>query len=264
MQEAIRKAYLAGSWQWPALAHRGPEEFAKHVDQLAASGSDVERHGAELFLAFCCGRNEDMAIRILEQCYHGELDVHLVRSGFDDATRQDVFQQLMLHLCAGNQPRILTYAGKASLAAWLKVATLRFAINMKPRTPVANSELGELAISRLVDETLSPELQLTIEGARPLFQAGLARAMSKLSDRDRTILRLFFAEGVSNESIAKLYGVHRATSARWIADIRRRIFDEVHLTVTRDFGLRSSEFESLALLIRSELQLSFRHLFGAA
>lgn len=240
-----------------------PEDFARHVQHLALTVPNMQQHGVELFLAFCCG-NSEAAIRTLQHVYRRELDEHLKRAGFDESTRQDVLQQLMLHLCAGDQPRILTYAGKASLCSWMKVATLRLAINMKPRNPVARSEIGELAISHLVDETRSPELRLAIEGARPLFQAGLARAMSSLSDRDTTLLRLFIVEGVSNESIAKLYGVHRATSARWIADIRRRILDEVQRTVTRDLGLHSSEFESLAWLVKSELQLSFRRLFGAA
>lgn len=264
MQEAIQNAYLAGKQQWPDLAHPTPEAFTRHVLHLAPSEANVQQHGIELFLAFCCGSNDGVAVRTLHQAYHRELDEHLNRAGFDETTRQDVLQQLMMHLCAGTHPRVLTYVGRASLCSWLKVATLRFAINMKPRIPVARSDVGELAMAHMVDEALSPELNLAIEGARPLFQAGLARAMALLSERDTTLLRLFVVEGVSNESIAKLYGVHRATSARWLADIKRRILDEVQRTVTREFGLHSSEFQSLAYLIRSELHLSLGCLFGAA
>jgi RNA polymerase sigma-70 factor, ECF subfamily len=264
MHEAIRKAYLAGKLEWPAVEHRTLDDFANHVHRVSAKPSDLGRHGTDLFLALCCGSNDGRAVRILERKHRSNLDIYLERSGFDEPTRQDVLQQLWLHLCAGPQPRILTYAARASLAAWTKVAALRFAIHMKPCVPLANTDVGEIAICNFVAENASPELKLTVEYAKPLFQSALALAMSLLSDRDVTILRLFFVEGVSSENIAKLYGVHRATSARWITEIRRRILESVQGTLATDYGVDSSEFESLAFLMRSQLHLSFGRLFGAA
>lgn len=264
MQEAIQAAFLAGRWEWPELEHPTLEDFTCHVQRLNPNVSALERHGAELYLALACGRRDDNAIRRLVHTYRPNLNVHLERSGFDASAQPDALQQLLLHLCAGEHPRILTYACKASLLGWLKVAALRFAINMKPRAPVAESDACIFASSRLVAESANPEMRLTIEAAKPMFQAAVARAMSRLTDRDTTILRLFFVEGISNEGIGKLYGVHRATSARWIADIRRRIIEDIHGVLVSDFGMNSSEFNSLAPLIRSELNLSFKRGFGAA
>ncbi len=264
MQEAIQKAFLAGTGEWSTLRHPTLDDFANHVHRLGTTVSDLERYGADLYLALACGKNDEVAVRTLERVHRTALDAYLERSGFNVTERQDVLQQLLLHLCTGETPRILTYAGKASLAAWLKVATLRFAINMKPRTQAADSDVCKLALARIVADGANPEQLLVVEGAKPLFQTALARAMSNLSDRDTTILRLFFVDGIPNEGIGKLYGVHRATSARWIGDIRRRILEDVRHTLTDDFGVRASDFESLALLIRSELNLSLRRLFGAA
>lgn len=264
MQQAIHNAFIAGQWEYPALAHLTLDDFAHHVRRLAVAESDLERHGADLYLAFGCGKNEPNAIRLIEQVHRGEIQAQLTRAGFDEATRQDVFQQLLLHLFTGDCPRILTYAGKASLETWLKVVALRFAINMSPKKKSIRTDMPELVLSRIVADEHNPEQRLTAEVAKPLFQAALAKAMSRLSNRDATILRLFFVDEISNEQIGRLYGVHRATSARWIAEIRRRILDEVQSTLANDFGVHRSEFESLAVLIRSQLHLSLGRCLGAA
>ena len=264
MKDSIERAYLASQLEWPDLASVTLDDYVKHVRQLQTSASDIERYGTDVYLAQACGNAEPEALHILETRYFPALDDHLVRSGFDTTTRQDVFQQMLMHLCAGPYPRMMTYAGRAALVSWLGVTAIRFAVNMGAKSAQSGTQAVELTFERLVADEVSPEMRVTIERARPLFQSALSTAIDALAERDRTLLRLCFLDGLSIDGIGSMYGVHRATAARWIAQIRQKIFNDVKAVLTRDLGLHNSEFESLVFLIRSELHLSLRRVLGAA
>jgi RNA polymerase sigma-70 factor (ECF subfamily) len=264
MKDAIQRSYLASQLKWRKFANVTLEGFVRHVRTLQVSESDLEIHGEELYLALACGMTDPSAVETLQNCYFPALDEYLARSGFDAPSRQDVFQQLLLHLCAGESPRILTYAGRAALSSWLRVATHRFALNLEQRNQVQKKRASDVTLSDLMSPNTNPEIQGAIDKARPLFQVALRKAMDELKDRDRTLLRLCYLDGLSIDGIGSLYGVHRATAARWICDIRDNILEEVRSSLVEDFGLHASEFESLAFLVHSELQLSLRRVLGAA
>lgn len=264
MQDAIQRAYLAGQLEWPSLTTLTPADYAAHVRRLQVTLTNLARHGADLYLALACGKADPKAVRTLEQRFFPDLNEYLARAGFEAVTRQDVFQQLLLQLCAGETPRIMSYAGRAALSSWLRVATHRLAIAIAERSKFPRKRDSDLTLNQLLSGDADPETQAAIDKARPMFQAVLRRVMDGLKDRDRTLLRLCFLDGLSIDKIGTLYGVHRATAARWICDIRQEILKEVEVVLVRDFGLRASEFKSLAFLVHSELHLSLIRVLGAA
>ena len=264
MNESIQKAHQVGKWDWPDIVGPTLDEYSAHVQRLQTSSADLERHGSDIYLALACGSAEEEALRTLERSHFPMLEAQLSRSGFDESARKDVFQQVLLHLCAGPSPRILTYAGRASLASWLGVATMRFALQMASKSKQNCSVPPDVTIDSLVCGDSSPEVRVAIENARPQFQSALSSALDALPERDRTLLRLCFVDGLTIDRIGSMYGVHRATAARWLANIREGILKHVQTIMMRDFGLRASEFESLIFLVRSELQLSLKRVLGAA
>jgi RNA polymerase sigma-70 factor (ECF subfamily) len=264
MEDAIENAYFAGQREWAGLARGTLQDYTRHVRALGTCEGDLERHGADLYLALACGLADPEALRILARSFFPPLDEHLARSGFDGAARQDVFQQMLLHLCAGECPRILTYAGRAALSSWLRVTTMRFALNMQCPAARGGQRTSDVGLELLLGEGADPERQMAVEKARPLFQTALQAAIGNLADRDRTLLRLCFLDGLTIETIGNMYGVHRATAARWIADIRHRILKDVQSLLVRDSALHASEFGSLACLVRSELHLSLRRVLGTS
>ena len=264
MKEAIERAYAAGRWDWPDLLKPVLAEYSRHVRHLETSAKELEQNGADVYLALGCGLGDEHAVRGLQYKYFPALGNALARSGFDSTAREDVLQQMLLHLCAGDNPRMLTYAGKASLGAWLAVTSMRFALNMRPRNcRVANGN-ASFELEQLISDEDTPEIRLAVEKARPAFQAALQSAIGALPQRDRTLLRLYFLDRLTIDAMGSMYGVHRATAARWISEIRRRILEQVQSVLSRDFGLDASEFDSLVFLIRSQLQLSLIRVFGAA
>jgi len=264
MSDYIEVAYLTGKSEWPGLIGPTLQQYRDHVRRLQTLRSDLERHAGDLYLALACGVAGTEALRALERHYFPSLGAPLKRLGFDEGTCGEVIQQVMVHLCTGPHPRILTYAGRASLASWLRVTTLRFGIQLAARTRACFALGSELSLDALVPAETNPEIAMAIERARPQFQTALRTTLDALPERDRTLLRLCFLDGLTIDRIGSMYGVHRATAARWIAGIRKRILESVRAIVMRDSGLGASEFESLALLVRSELQVSLRRVLGTA
>lgn len=264
MQEVIEKAYVNARRQWHGVASGALADYAAHVARLGTAPEDLERHGADIFLALACGRADPAALRLLEEQFIRPMEERLARSGFDISTREDVLQQLRLHLCTGEAPRILTYAGRASLSSWLHVAGLRFALNLQASAERMGQPQPDVVLERLLDDRTDLERQWAANHARPLFQAALEKAIGKLTERERTLLRLCYLDGLSIDAIGQLHRVHRATAARWLAAIRRRILDDVSTLLAHESGLHASEFESLAWLVRSKLHLSLRRVLGAA
>jgi RNA polymerase sigma-70 factor (ECF subfamily) len=264
LDQLIEKGFAAGKWDWPQLERPTWIDYSSHVRNLQASATELEQNGSDLFLALGCGLGDRHAVRGLQRRYFPALSSTLARAGFDSTAREDVLQQTLLHLCAGDSPRMLTYAGKASLASWLTVTSMRFALNMRTRNGSASGCSAPLEFERLVSEEDTPEIRLAVEKARPAFQAALQNAIVELPQRDRTLLRLYFLDRLTIDGIGNMYGVHRATAARWISDIRRKILRQVQSILSRDLGLGASEFDSLAFLIRSQLQLSLVRVFGVA
>jgi len=264
MTDIFEIAYVSARGKWHEFTGPTIGDYRAHVQRLGTQVADLEKYGSDLYLALACGRAETGALRALERYYFPALDIQLARLGFDETAREDVFQQVHLHLCAGSTPRILTYAGRASLASWLGVATLRFALNMANKAKSGQYVRTDITLDSLVSASASPEVRVAIEKARPFFQSALQAALGALPERDRTLLRMCFVDGLSIDDIGSIYGVHRATAARWIANIREGILKSVQGVIAQEFGLHTTEFDSLVFLIRSELHLSLRRVLGAA
>jgi RNA polymerase sigma-70 factor (ECF subfamily) len=263
MQETIERAYVAGQREWPGVRGGTLDAFERHVQELGTSRTELERHGRDLYLALALGMGDHQALLVLKSLFFPPLDRHLGRCGFDQAARDDVFQQVLLHLCTGQSPRILSYAGRAALCSWLRVSVLRFALNLQAKTRRGAGNLSDDVLAELVCAEADPERQLLRETARPQFQSALQEAVERLTVRDRTLLRLYFVDGLGVDALGKIYGVHRATAARWMHDIRQRILREVRCLLAGDSGVHASEFTSLALLVQSQLHLSLGRLLHA-
>ena len=79
-----------------------------------------------------------------------------------------------------------------------------------------------------------------------VFVAALKDKLAALPARDRNVLRLHVVDGIPAEAIARMYGVHRATATRWIADVKRAVFDETRAAVQRELDVSPATFESFA------------------
>jgi RNA polymerase sigma-70 factor (ECF subfamily) len=81
--------------------------------------------------------------------------------------------------------------------------------------------------------------------------------MAALTARQRTLLRLAYVDGLTVDAIGRMYAVHRATAARWLAAAREALFEEARVRVQAAVG---AGMTSVIRLVHSQVQLSLSRL----
>jgi len=213
------------------------------------------RAGA-LWIAFGCVTGARPALAAFERSYAPEIGEAL-RKSFDPALCQDAELALRdrLFLVGDDQlPRLASYAGRGDLRAWLRAAAVRTAIDLTRARRTVPVEPGLLDEVALADD---PMLATLKQRYRDEFRTAFGEAAATLTDRERTLLRYRFFDGLSIDEIGALYRVHRATVARWIAAVRERLFEDTRTALMRRLGLDATgDVDSILHLIDSHLDVS--------
>jgi len=178
---------------------------------------------------------------------------------------QELAQALRVHLFVPQSdapPRIAGYNGSVPLSAWIRVIARRCALNLKDSTPhwVEHSGIGS-------DERVlcgTPEQDLARQRFRQCFNVAFAAAVKSLLPRDRSILRQHYCDGVSQDNIARSYGVHRCTVVRWIATTRAILIQRTRESVARTLGPSSTDLDSLLRGAFSNIELNISAVFSDA
>jgi RNA polymerase sigma-70 factor (ECF subfamily) len=74
--------------------------------------------------------------------------------------------------------------------------------------------------------------------------------MTRLSSRDRLLLRQHLLDGLAPPSLATLHGVHRVTAFRWIAEIRQRLLADIRASLATSLAIDSASLASLMRQLR--------------
>jgi len=259
---AVARAHAAWPADWVPAA-----SFVEHLRaRLPAERAPDEALRAlaveDLYLAFACALGVAPALEAFARAILVEVDAHVARfdasAAFKDEVRQVLAARLLV-AAPGETPAIADYAGRAPLSAWVRIAAIRTALNLRRGKAGEVERAAEREVEELADAG-DVELEVIRRRYRPAFEAAIARALAALPVRDRTLLRLRLVEGVEVERIATMYGVHRATMTRWLADTRARLFDETRRLLTAELGATGAELDSLAELVRSQLHVSLARL----
>ena len=105
-----------------------------------------------------------------------------------------------------------------------------------------------------------PEISLLRERYREQVHAALREAIAQLPERQRNVLRQYYIDGLTIDQLAALYRVDRATTARWVVASRSAVLAGVRTELTAALGASTEEIDSILRLVRSQLELSLRHL----
>lgn len=222
-------------------------------------------HAADLALARACASGEPAAVAEVERRLRGELAGALSRVGLTRAEIDEVGQivrERLLVARPGATPKIGDYSGRGAFLGWLRAVIVRAGIDHRrsraraPDAPGSGEREGDdEPLLRIGDASDDPEIEtLRARYAAP-FRAALADAIAALPPDERNALRLSVAEGLSVDAIGGLYGVHRATAARWIARARETIAEETRRLLLERLGLQPSEVDSLVRLCRSRVDI---------
>ena len=255
---ALRALHVRGHEEWPGVELDVATFLAMATDRLGDAALDDVRAG-ELYLAIACAARVDQAIAAFDEHYLSRLVPILIRSGQDAAAADDAVQTVRVRFLvgsAGRAPRILAYDGRGSLEAWLRVAALRAAMSAqrKHRREVTVHELDD----NVDAASCSPELALLRRRFGAEFAIAFRRAFEGLSPRERNLLRHQVIDRLGIDRIAAIYGVHRATSARWVARARDALLVSVRRILRDKLRIGAEELDSLLGGLRSQLEMSLR------
>jgi RNA polymerase sigma-70 factor, ECF subfamily len=229
------------------------------IERTCAAAPADPNFDGDLFLAAACAQGDPDAIAIFEQRYMSQLERHLGRMDLTPAEVDEVRQRLRISLLAGTTPGIATFSGRAPLDAWVRVAAIRAAVRYVTRE--RNGAAADSALSAIFARQAESDFLVDAD-LRPRLRAALEQALRQLSARDRAILRLHFLDGLNIDAVGLVFGVHRATVARWLVRIRAGVFRAVRDQLALELRPSSSEMRSLMRLIRDDLQVSLGRVLG--
>jgi RNA polymerase sigma-70 factor (ECF subfamily) len=242
-----------------ALAALGIAPHPALVDRVVQLGVIDSPHLKDLALAFGCACHDAAALSEFERRYGGDFVGALSRLGLGRAEIDEVAQTVRerLFVARPDAPaKILDYAGRGALAGWLRAVIVRTGIDLRRRRTNDHelSNDGEPLVD-LQAATDDPELEnLRARYAEP-FRLAFRDAVRALPQDERNALRLNVAEGLNIEQIGTLYGVHRATVARWIAHARESIAETTRKLLAERLKIPAKDIDSLVRLCQSRLDV---------
>jgi RNA polymerase sigma-70 factor (ECF subfamily) len=141
------------------------------------------------------------------------------------------------------------------LRRWVRVIAVREAFKRRKRSK-REVGIGDDELFDALTSHVDPELEVVKKRAAEHFRAAFLASVSELSRQERTVLRLHVLESLSIDDIAPVFGVHRATVARWIAGARDRILQLTRKRLMQALELNPQEVDSLIRLVQSRMDVS--------
>lgn len=252
-----------------AIAERAWPGITVDHDELAAAlaartdAAPTADAAVELALALACARGDRTALAAFDRAYLADVPAGLAHMKLDRAMIDDLVQEVRAKLLVaeeGAPPRVLEYAGQGKLRGLCQVMAARAALTRLRATRRTTSDDGVAALAAVGDD---PELAFLKAHYRDAFKAAFTEAAGELDARDRNLLRLHHLGGVTLDQLAAMYGVHRATAVRWLADVRKRLLAGTRARLRATLSVSAEELDSIMELIGSRLDASVRRLLDS-
>jgi RNA polymerase sigma-70 factor (ECF subfamily) len=209
----------------------------------------------DLYLACGCALGDAAAVAAFDASVLSQVGAFVARvdasPAFADEVRQ-VLRERLLVARPGQPPRIADYSGRGPLGAWVRVAAMRVAIDLRRDHDGA----ARLSAAPAIARELSPEAQLLRARYQTQYEEALRAALAALDAKERNLLRMSVVDGLTVDRIALVYQVHRATAARWVQAVRQKLLDTIYRRLGEELRLSPAELDSLTALVQSQLQVS--------
>lgn len=250
---------------WPGLTV-STEHFVRLLAErlaqpILSAGELPTEKASELYIGLACAQGDSGAIAAFEQRYFTAVEATLKHQGA--GLRADVGQMMRLRLfvaAEGQQPKILQYAGEGLLQGLVRVMAQRIVLDLaakdRKEEPLPSFSAGSLIAPG------DPQLALLKGVNLREFKRAFGEAVTALTTRQRNLLRLHLVDRLSIDDLGRLFAVHRASAARWVADAREEVAAGVRRRMTERLQLSEVEFEEVLTLIRSGLDLSLERLLA--
>jgi RNA polymerase sigma-70 factor (ECF subfamily) len=242
---------------WPGVSVPD-EDFVAYVSERLVPQTTLEDAlrtlcMADLWLACAIARGDTAALAAFDaQLVHvGEAIAHLDGGSALVADVTAAVRERVLGI--GGDGKIVEFRGRGDLRGWLRVIAVREALQIM-RSRKREAPMPDVLPEKLDDRSA----QLTPDEQR-VYREAFAVALATLTPRERNLLRQQFVYGATIDELGALYGVHRATAARWIAQIRDTLLRRTRRHVADAMRLSGTDLDSAMGRIAGHLDYSLRH-----
>ncbi len=258
MSVDLSLAWAEAQATWPGVGI-DRARFEAFVRERMADDEEsaASLHLADLYLACALVESDTAALANFDARILDGVPAAVARIDRDETFAKDIVDALRIKLLVRDDPdqppRVARYLGRGPLRSWVQVAAIRAAYDRKRRQSPEESDDEKMLDAPFADD---PELRALRDESRALLKSALGEAMTELSSRERTVLRLYLIEELSSEAIGRMYHVHRGTVARWIGAAHAQLLSSVRRRLLREKGLGPAHLESLLRLAGSQLSVS--------
>jgi RNA polymerase sigma-70 factor (ECF subfamily) len=263
-EDILRERVASALAAWPEIDVEDVA-IARGLGAVAADSTPVVIPEAEpardIAIAIACANHDHAAMAAFEARYFsgvGRAVGHIVP---DAAALDEVLQRLRDRLFiapAGGTPPVSDFAGRGDLRQLVNVAAVRIALNVRrgDNRRRGREERWALDAEAMAPALRDPELDFVKQSYREQFKAAFEATIAALEPRERNLLRAHLVEHLSIDDLGHLYGVHRATAARWLAAARGAVAEGTRRRLEEALTQGDEELGTLLELIRSRLDLS--------
>jgi RNA polymerase sigma-70 factor, ECF subfamily len=242
---------------WPTIQLDGGELTA-YVLARSSEGLPPVGQAGDLFLACACLSGHPTAISMFHLTYGSTIRRVLARRNANaadiaDAT-QMVYERLLVRQ-ADRAPLLSEYRGKGPLRFWISTSAARTLLTMRRSEGRRRANEGAGAMGTIAS-AINPELMYFKRLYKQEIESAVGRSLDGLDVHTRALLQLHLGERLSIDQLGLIYGVNRATAARWLAAGRETIVRRVRSEIRDHLKLSESEYDSIVALVRSELDLT--------
>ena len=255
----VEVLYGAGKDAWPEIVV-DREHYAAAV---ARHGVENPARGADLYVAVACVDGDTKAIEAVRAKLRSAVEFAASKTTASKDQIADVTAQLsrILFVDEPERPAALrAYSARGDIQAYLRVIARRELMR------VVNLGRREVEIDDDLVDGIVPPSDPEISMLRARFHGDVHKAMrtavGALDDRDRALLRYAFVDGLNVDEIGKLYDVHRATAARWVAAARERLGTRIREEVAAQLQIDVAEVDSIVRLVQSRIDVSLERVLA--
>lgn len=262
LEARLAAALVTARAEWPTVEVPDAEALAfiaTHLPDDATLETLDALSVGDLRLACGCARGDASALAVFDAEFLPRLRAVLRRQGASDLQVEEVVSSLSERLLVAGPsgPRIASYSGRGRLAQWLKASAVRALIDVR-RTEHPGEPDGDDWVTALPADRASPELTALQQQHQAAFTEALRDALSSLSDRERTLLRLHTVERSTIDDLGALYQVHRVTAFRWVEAARQKLIERTRERLKAHWRADTEELQSLMRGMASLVEVSLR------
>lgn len=255
MSDALASAIAAARRAWPDV-DVPDDAFAVYVD---ARADDVTTAAvSDLWLACAITRGDATAIRAFDAILRADLPAAISHLDGGTALLDDVIHAVRERVLGvdGASGKLADYRGRGALGGWLRAVAVREALQLLRRRRREAPLPADSDLARHVDGA-PVGLELG-ERERGVYRDAFAAALASLTVRDRNLLRHHYLYATTIDALGALHGVHRATAARWLADIRETLLQRTRERVGAALQLTGADLDSVMGRVAAHLDVSLR------